>query len=52
MIASGGGGNAQHFVELLIRQMLAGLAASILHDRETTVQSIKEVIRQGGIAVR
>ena len=25
----------------------AGLAASILHDRETTVQSIKEVIRQG-----
>ncbi|HDF2029762.1 TPA: imidazole glycerol phosphate synthase cyclase subunit [Staphylococcus aureus] len=49
----GGGGNAQHFVELFDQtDVSAGLAASILHDRETTVQSIKEVIRQGGIAVR
>lgn len=48
-----GGGNAQHFVELFDQtDVSAGLAASILHDRETTVQSIKEVIRQGGIAVR
>ncbi|HDJ7304918.1 TPA: imidazole glycerol phosphate synthase subunit HisF [Staphylococcus aureus] len=53
IIASGGGGNAQHFVELFDQtDVSAGLAASILHDRETTVQSIKEVIRQGGIAVR
>ncbi|GAB5740580.1 hypothetical protein JMUB7494_27400 [Staphylococcus aureus] len=47
------GGNAQHFVDLFDpTDVSAGLAASILHDRETTVQSIKEVIRQGGIAVR
>ncbi|MCP8609674.1 HisA/HisF-related TIM barrel protein, partial [Acinetobacter baumannii] len=53
IIASGGGGNAQHFVELFDQtDVSAGLAASILHDRETTVQSIKEAIRQGGIAVR
>ena len=36
------------FVELFDQtDVSAGLAASILHDRETTVQSIKEVIRQG-----
>ncbi len=52
-MVSGGGGNAQHFVELFDqRDVSAGLAASIIHDRETTVQSIKEVIQKGGIAVR
>ncbi|EHJ07492.1 imidazole glycerol phosphate synthase subunit HisF [Staphylococcus simiae] len=53
IIASGGGGNAQHFVELFQQtDVSAGLAASILHDREITVQSLKDTMRQGGIQVR
>ena len=53
IIASGGGGNAQHFVELFQQtDVSAGLAASILHDQETTVAEIKDKMRGGGILVR
>ena len=53
IIASGGGGNAQHFVELFQQtDVSAGLAASILHDQETTVAEIKDKMREGGILVR
>ncbi len=53
IIASGGGGNAQHFVELFRKtDVSAGLAASILHDKETSVDQIKETLRQGGVPVR
>ncbi|MCG1169320.1 imidazole glycerol phosphate synthase subunit HisF [Staphylococcus epidermidis] len=53
IIASGGGGNAQHFVELFQHtDVSAGLAASILHDQETAVAEIKDKMREGGILVR
>lgn len=53
IIASGGGGNAEHFVELFNETPVsAGLAASILHDKETTVKAIKTTLDQGGITVR
>lgn len=53
IIASGGGGNAQHFVDLFrTTDVSAGLAASILHDKETTVAKIKTEMRQGGVPVR
>ena len=45
--------NAQHFVELFQHtDVSAGLAASILHDQETTVAEIKDKMREGGILVR
>lgn len=47
------GGNAQHFIELVQKtDVSAGLAASILHDQETTVAIIKEKMHKGGIPVR
>ncbi|QLK86849.1 imidazole glycerol phosphate synthase subunit HisF [Staphylococcus sp. 17KM0847] len=53
IIASGGGGNAKHFVDLFQQTPVsAGLAASILHDKETTVTEIKTTLDQGGIPVR
>ncbi|KMS26158.1 imidazole glycerol phosphate synthase, partial [Staphylococcus aureus] len=53
IFSSGGVVNALLFVELFVQACVsAGLTAGMLHDRETTVQSNKEVIRQGGIAVR
>lgn len=53
IIASGGGGTARHFVELFHEtDVSAGLAASILHDRETTVKEIKLELARGGILVR
>lgn len=53
VIASGGGGNADHFVDLFKQtDVSAGLAASILHDKETTVDEIKKTMSQGGIPVR
>ena len=52
-IIASGGGNAQHFVELFQQtDVSAGLAASILHDQETTVAEIKDKMREGGILVR
>ncbi|MBI5974416.1 imidazole glycerol phosphate synthase subunit HisF [Staphylococcus canis] len=53
VIASGGGGNARHFTELFTStNVSAGLAASILHDKETTVNEIKTELQQGGVPVR
>ncbi|ARJ50681.1 imidazole glycerol phosphate synthase subunit HisF [Staphylococcus lutrae] len=53
IIASGGGGHANHFTELFKETPVsAGLAASILHDKETTVNEIKHVIEKGGVPVR
>lgn len=53
IIASGGGGDAQHFKELFTQTPVsAGLAASILHDKETTVAAIKRELNQGGVPVR
>ncbi|PCF63975.1 imidazole glycerol phosphate synthase subunit HisF [Staphylococcus intermedius] len=53
IIASGGGGNARHFTELFTQTPVsAGLAASILHDKETTVHEIKQELENGGVPVR
>ncbi|GAB0307621.1 hypothetical protein JPSP40_05150 [Staphylococcus pseudintermedius] len=53
IIASGGGGKARHFIELFTQTPVsAGLAASILHDKETTVHEIKQELENGGVPVR
>ncbi|PTE89814.1 imidazole glycerol phosphate synthase subunit HisF, partial [Staphylococcus cohnii] len=53
IIASGGGGKPSHFVDLFKQtDVSAGLAASILHDKETTVDEIKTCMSEGGIPVR
>lgn len=53
IIASGGGGHATHFTELFTQTPVsAGLAASILHDKETTIRDIKIELQKGGIPVR
>lgn len=53
IIASGGGGKPKHFVDLFKQtNVSAGLAASILHDKETTVDEIKQTMAQGGIPIR
>ncbi|NJH80638.1 imidazole glycerol phosphate synthase subunit HisF [Staphylococcus hyicus] len=53
IIASGGGGSATHFTDLFTQtNVSAGLAASILHDKETTIRAIKSVLREGGVPVR
>lgn len=53
VIASGGAGEAAHFVELFQRtQAAAGLAASIFHDDTWTPNSVKHLLRRHGIEVR
>lgn len=53
LIASGGAGNAQHFVDVFKSADVSGaLAASILHFRKATIPDIKAVVRAAGIEVR
>ncbi len=53
VIASGGGGNSQHFVDLFKQtDVSAGLAASIFHDKETTIQAVKTHLSNEGVNVR
>ena len=53
VIASGGAGGAQHFVEVFRGGCAdAALAASILHYGHTTVAQIKSVLQQSGLTVR
>lgn len=53
VIASGGGGNSQHFVDLFkSTDVSAGLAASIFHDKETTIQAVKTHLASEGVNVR
>ncbi|HEY8415199.1 MAG TPA: HisA/HisF-related TIM barrel protein, partial [Thermaerobacter sp.] len=53
VIASGGAGRPEHFVEVLTEGRAdAALAASILHWRETTVAEIKALLAARGIPVR
>ncbi|ANZ33766.1 imidazole glycerol phosphate synthase subunit HisF [Staphylococcus carnosus] len=53
VIASGGGGNAQHFVDLFQQtNVSAGLAASIFHDKETTIGAVKTYLKDKGVDVR
>lgn len=53
VIASGGAGNAEHFVEVFQRGKAdAALAASIFHYGIHSVRELKQTLRQSGIPVR
>ena len=53
VIASGGGGCLDHFVEVFEKtNATAALAASLFHFGELTVGQVKEYVRAHGIAVR
>lgn len=53
IIASGGGGNTQHFVDLFSKtHASAGLAASIFHFGELPVPDLKNQLNEAGVAVR
>ena len=54
VIASGGAGGTQHFVELFksIPDIDAGLAASIFHFGEVAIPDLKRTLRQNNIIVR
>lgn len=52
IVASGGAAHAEHMVEALRSGASAVLAASILHDGETTVGDLKRSLAEAGIPVR
>ena len=53
VIASGGGGNVQHFADIFKESGCdAALAASLFHFRELTVREVKEYLKESGIPVR
>jgi cyclase len=53
VIASGGAGSAQHLVDAVQQAHAdAVLVAGILHDGLTTVQALKQVMRDAGLVVR
>ncbi len=53
VIASGGGGNVQHFTDVFNKTGCdAALAASLFHFRELSVREVKEYLKTCGIPVR
>ncbi len=53
IIASGGAGNMDHYVDVFTKGKAdAGLAASIFHFKEITVPQLKKYIKEHGIEVR
>ncbi|WEK54524.1 MAG: imidazole glycerol phosphate synthase subunit HisF [Candidatus Cohnella colombiensis] len=53
VIASGGAGNAQHFVDVFADANAdAALAASIFHYKEVSVHEVKATLRSKGVSVR
>ncbi|THE14098.1 imidazole glycerol phosphate synthase subunit HisF [Bacillus timonensis] len=53
VIASGGAGNAEHFVRAFNEGKAdAALAASIFHYKETSVKEVKNVLKEKGVNVR
>jgi cyclase len=53
VIASGGGGNAQHVIDVFKKTKAeAAILASILHNRETTIGEIKSMMTGEGIPAR
>lgn len=53
VVASGGAGNIQHFIELFKSVNVdAGLGASIFHYRETRINELKIALKYAGIEVR
>ncbi|NSL53306.1 imidazole glycerol phosphate synthase subunit HisF [Calidifontibacillus erzurumensis] len=53
VIASGGAGSAEHFLDAFVEGKAdAALAASIFHYKETSVKEVKEYLRKKGVNVR
>ncbi|MCK5451093.1 MAG: imidazole glycerol phosphate synthase subunit HisF [Candidatus Omnitrophica bacterium] len=53
VIASGGGGNLEHFFEALTKAKAdAALAASVFHFKEFSIKEIKNYLRDKGVPVR
>lgn len=54
VIASGGAGNMQHFLNLFrqIPDIDAGLAASIFHYGQVTIPDLKQFLHERGVNVR
>jgi cyclase len=52
VVASGGAGNLQHFVEAVQAGASAVLAASLFHFNELSVRQVKASMAEAGIAVR
>ncbi|MBR2043439.1 MAG: imidazole glycerol phosphate synthase subunit HisF [Clostridia bacterium] len=54
VIASGGAGNIQHFVDLFktLPKVDAGLAASIFHFGEVKINDLKQTLKDNGVIVR
>lgn len=53
IIASGGAGNREHFLELFQHpQIDAGLAASIFHFKEVDIKELKMYLRDNGVEMR
>jgi cyclase len=52
VIASGGGGEPAHFLEVLQEGADAALAASVFHFREIAIPDLKELLAASGIPVR
>lgn len=52
VIASGGAGRVEHFVQVLAAGADAALAASLFHFREVTVSEVKEAVAARGLPVR
>ena len=53
VVASGGAGDASHLVDAFVRgHAEAALVAGLLHDRATTVGSLKQALRAAGLDVR
>jgi imidazole glycerol-phosphate synthase subunit HisF len=53
IVASGGAGNPEHFLELFRNaDVEAGLAASIFHSGEVPIARLKEILASGGIPMR
>ena len=53
IIASGGAGNTQHFIDLFAKtEVSAGLAASIFHFNEVPISELKNVLKTQNIPIR
>ena len=53
IIASGGAGNIQHFVDSFKKGKAdAALAASVFHFKEIEIKTLKEELRNNGVEVR
>nr|MCR4744351.1 imidazole glycerol phosphate synthase subunit HisF [Lachnospiraceae bacterium] len=53
VIASGGAGNKEHFLEALTEgHAEAALAASLFHYKELTISEVKDYLRENGVNVR